>query len=72
MVDVTGIIHVRRVWRHAAEPESLHFLIVKDRHDRRIKLNRSSNAALYDFLVEHAAIGDDQRALPGSDVSEPN
>lgn len=39
-------------WRHDGEGEALHFVIRDAAGGRRIKLKRSENAALYDFLAE--------------------
>lgn len=43
-------------WRYPNEGEALHFVIRDGASQRRIKLKRSENAALFDFLVER--VGD--------------
>jgi len=40
-------------WRYPGESDALHFMVTDDAGNRRIKLKRTENAALYDFLVEH-------------------
>jgi hypothetical protein len=54
------MIEIRRIWRHAGEQESIHFMLSSDatptgeRLDRHIKLKRAANPAMYDFISEHA------------------
>ncbi len=72
MGDVPGMIHLRRAWRYATEPEVVHFTIVKDGHNLHTKLERSSNPALYDFLVKRAVIANDPRPTPEPSAPESN
>ncbi len=50
----------------------MHFTIVKDGHNLHTKLERSSNPALYDFLVKRAVIANDPRPTPEPSAPESN
>lgn len=45
-------MEISQPWQYPHEGEALHFMVNDGADDRRIKLKRSENAALYDFLVE--------------------
>lgn len=56
------MIQIRRIWRHAGEHDSIHLILSSDtatgedvRPERHIKLKRSSNPAMYDFISENAS-----------------
>jgi hypothetical protein len=62
------MIVIRRIWRHAGEQDAIHLMLSSDtptdtdeRVERHIKLKRSANPAMYDFISEHAA------AIPSDD-----
>ena len=48
-------IWIARVLDHDAEVEAIPFLITDGADQRQIDLQRSENAALYDFIVAHEA-----------------
>lgn len=50
------MIEVRRVWRHANEAETLHFILTAGDKRRHIKFQRSGNPAMYDFIVDNGPI----------------
>lgn len=50
-------VEITAPWRYPNEGEALHFMVRDGSDQRRIKLKRSDNAALYDFLVERATSG---------------
>ena len=56
------MIEIRRIWRLAGEDDVLHLQLTAEESQRDIKLRRSDNPAMYDFLEEHAATPVDTRA----------
>jgi hypothetical protein len=50
------------VWKHADEDDAIHLMLVANADQRHIKLKRSANAAMYDFIVDHAPIPIDAHA----------
>ena len=49
------MIEIRRIWRHEGEQDAVHLLLTADNAERHIKLKRSGNPAMYDFITEYAA-----------------
>ena len=58
-------IHIRRIWSHVGEVDAVHLLLRSaGSEERHIKLKRTNNPALYDFITEHGAVALD----PAADV----
>jgi hypothetical protein len=57
------MIEIRRIWRHTGEENAIHLMLSSnvlsdtgERAERHIKLKRSANPAMYDFISEYAAV----------------
>jgi hypothetical protein len=63
------MITIRRIWRHSGEEDAIHLMLSSDvpvdtgdLPERHIKLKRSANPAMYDFILKNAtAVPEDQR-----------
>jgi hypothetical protein len=55
------MIEIRRIWRHEGELDAVHLVLSaaapegQEQPQRHIKLKRSGNPAMYDFISEHVA-----------------